>query len=453
MTPRDQQVLLQINSSVEFDGRLAQADILCTTAHVEMLCKAGLVTSQEREKLLIGLGKIAARIAEGAMPLDPRLEDVHTNVEVALQRQVGKLAGKVGAARGRNDLAVASLRIWLRDICDQISEKLTYLVEAFVEQARVHAGTVMPGMTHLQAAQPISFGHLCMAYAEMFYRDVRRFRHVREWMNESPLGACALAGTSFDIDRHFLADRLGFDRPTANSIDSVADRDFALEFLFACATTSIHMSRVVEDFVLWLTPQFGFLDLPDHLVGRSTVMPHKRNPDALELIRGKCGRMIGNLNTLQVVLKGLSMSYCRDLQEDKEALFDSADSIAISLDVMRMVAKGLTVRREAMSAAAGAGFTTSTDYADWLVKEHAVPFREAHHLMSELVALAAKDGLALWELPREARAAIDPRVGGHDWPRIEALQSMRSRDCHGATAPYRVLEAAEDIQARLAKTT
>ncbi len=322
MDAKTKRVLDSINSSVEFDYRLAQADVACTSAHITMLAQQGIISAHDGDVLLAGLDKIAAQVAAGQFVCKPELEDVHMNVEAELERHVGVLAGKIGAARGRNDLAVTALRIWLREQCDQICDKLYALIAAFVAQAQRHAHTVMPGMTHLQAAQPVSFGHLCLAYGEMYLRDARRFVQVRKWLNESPLGACALAGTSFNIDRTLTAQELGFARVSANSIDSVADRDFVLDFLGACATTSIHASRFAEDVVIWLTPQFGFLSLPDFLAGRSAIMPHKRNPDALELVRAKSGRIIGNLNTVQIVLKGLTMSYSRDMQEDKEQVFD-----------------------------------------------------------------------------------------------------------------------------------
>lgn len=442
-------ILTAINSSVDFDVRLAKADIACTSAHVAMLHRMGILSVDEQDALERGLQKVGTAIDEGQFVWNPELEDVHTNIESGLERLVGPLAGKIGAARGRNDLAVTALRIWLRDKCEEATEKLIGVVGAFVAHAEEHADTVMPGMTHLQAAQPVSFGHLCLAYAEMFHRDARRFAQVREWLNESPLGACALAGTSFEIDRHFIATRLGFDRPTTNSIDSVADRDFVLDFLGACATTSVHVSRFAEDVVVWLTPQFGLLSLPDFLAGRSAIMPHKRNPDVLELIRAKSGRVIGNLNTLQIVLKGLSMSYCRDLQEDKEAAFDSADAICLSLDVLGLVVANLQVHRDVMRKAAGTGFTTSTDFADWLVRHKGLPFRQAHHLVTKLVEVAQHRGCSLGELEEADRAAVDPRLGGSDWPLLDAEESMRSRSSYGGTAPERVRAAAQHMRARI----
>ncbi|MFC5475233.1 argininosuccinate lyase [Paraherbaspirillum soli] len=449
MDATTKRVLDTVNSSVDFDYRLAQADVACTSAHVAMLARQGILSGEDSEVLLAGLKQIGVDIDEGSFICKPELEDIHMNVEAELERHVGMMAGKIGAARGRNDLAVTALRMWIRDKCDEVLGKLFELIAAFVEQAEQHARTVMPGMTHLQAAQPVSFGHLCLAYAEMFFRDARRFGQVREWLNESPLGACALAGTSFNIDREFTAVQLGFAQPTANSIDSVADRDFVLDFLGACATASIHASRFAEDVVIWITPQFGFLSLPDFLAGRSAIMPHKRNPDALELVRAKSGRIVGNLNTVQIVLKGLTMSYCRDMQEDKEATFDSADAICLSLDVLRLVVEHLTVHEDAMRTAANTGFTTSTDFADWLTREKHIPFRQAHHMMSSLVDLAQKSGCTLAELPPATRAQVDERLGAPDWPQFSADESISSRTSHGGTAPSRILQAAQHMTRRV----
>jgi argininosuccinate lyase len=449
MDVHTKQVLDNINSSVAFDYRLAQADVSCTSTHVTMLVRQGILNTQDGDVLIAGLEKISAKISAGQFVCKPELEDVHMNVEAELEHHVGDLAGKIGAARGRNDLAATALRIWLRDKCEEICEKLYDLIAVFVKQAQVHAHTVMPGMTHLQAAQPVSFGHLCLAYSEMYLRDVQRFLQVRERLNESPLGACALAGTSFNIDRTFTAQQLGFDLASANSIDSVADRDFVLDFLGACATTSIHGSRFVEDVVIWLTPQFGFLSLPDFLVGRSKIMPHKRNPDALELVRAKSGRMIGNLNTVQIVLKGLTMSYSRDMQEDKEATFDSADAICLSLDVLKLVVEHMQVHKDVMLHAANTGFTTSTDFADWLAREKQIPFRQAHHMVSNLVDLAQANNCSLAQLPSEIRVNVDRRLAYPDWPQFSAEESMSSRTSYGGTAPVRVLEAAQEMQYRV----
>lgn len=449
MDPYIQGVLNTINSSVEFDYRLAKADIACSTAHITMLARQGILTKDDHEILLAGLKTIATAVNDGNFVCDPALEDVHTNIEKALERLVGYAADKIGAARGRNDLAVTALRLWVRDKCDEIIEKLLDVLTSFTLRAERHAHVVMPGMTHLQAAQPLSFGHLSLAYAEMFLRDAQRFVQTRKWLNECPLGACALAGTNFDIDRDFTATQLGFARPTANSVDSVADRDFVLDFLGACATASIHISRFTEDVLIWLTPQFGFLSLPDFLAGRSAIMPHKRNPDALELIRAKSGRIVGNLNTVQIALKGLSMSYCRDLQEDKEATFDSAESLCLALDVLRLVVDHLQIHEEAMLTAANAGFTTSTDYADWLCREKGIPFKQAHHLVSALVDVAQQQGCSLAALPAALRARIDARLADPDWPHITARESVCSRVSFGGTAPDRVLEAAQEMRQRV----
>jgi argininosuccinate lyase len=448
LPPDARRVLDAVNSSVHFDYRLAAADLACTAAHVRMLARLGVYHAEESEQVQAGVSTVADDVGQGRFVCNPELEDVHMNVEAAVAAQAGTLAERIGTARGRNDLAVTTLRMWVRQHCDDTIGQLLGLVEAFVHQAERHAATVMPGMTHLQAAQPVTFGHLCLAYAEMFYRDARRFLQARDWLNESPLGACALAGTSFPIDREAMARELGFVQATANSIDSVADRDFVLDFLGACATSSIHASRFAEDVLIWLTPQFGFLSLPDFLAGRSAIMPHKRNPDALELVRAKSGRIAGSLHAVQMVLKGLSMSYCRDLQEDKEATFDAAQSIAFVLDVLRMVVDHLEVHPKAMREAAAAGFTTSTDFADWLVRERGVPFRQAHHWVSALVDLARRQGCSLADLPPSVRAQVDPSLGLGTWPRFTPEESVASRTSAGGTAPERVLEAMRALSER-----
>lgn len=449
LSPDIRRVVDAVNSSVEFDHRLATADLACTAAHVRMLARLGVYSADEARQVQAGLDAIGDEVAAGRFVCKPELEDVHTNIEAAVAARVGELAGRIGTARGRNDLAVTTLRMWVRDRCDETVGRLVALVESFASQAERHAATVMPGMTHLQAAQPVSFGHLCLAYAEMFHRDARRFLQVREWLNESPLGACALAGTSFAIDRDGVARELGFDRATANSIDSVADRDFVLDFLGACATSSIHASRFAEDVLVWLTPQFGFLSLPDFLAGRSAIMPHKRNPDALELVRAKSGRIVGSLQAVQMVLKGLSMSYCRDLQEDKEAAFDAAGSMEFVLDVLRVVVDHLEVHPQSMRDVAAAGFTTSTDFADWLVRERGVPFRRAHHWVSALVERAQRLGCTLADLPAAVRAEVDPSLGAQPWPRFTPEESIASRISAGGTAPERVVEALRELLQRI----
>jgi argininosuccinate lyase len=393
--------------------------------------------------LLAALEHLRIKVVENSIQYRAELEDVHTNLEAELAQLAGSSGGHAGVARGRNDLAVTALRMWVRAQCDHITEQLLVLCETIGRNARRDLCLVMPGMTHLQPAQAISVGHLWLAYGEMFLRDVQRFSEVRRRLNECPLGACALAGTSFDIDRHFTAQQLGFESPCRNSIDAVADRDFVLDFLGACTTYAIHASRVCEDLLIWLTPQFGFFALPDFLVGRSTIMPHKRNPDLIELIRGKVGRVAGSQQAIQMVLKGLSISYCRDLQEDKEATFDAARTVGPTVDVLRLVFEHIEPRPQEMLLAANSPHTTSTDYVDWLVGARSIPYKEAHRLVGCLVDVAIASGTSLPNIPEPARVKVDERLAGDDWPRFDAQSSMRSRDSYGGTAPERVERAAD----------
>jgi len=446
-------VMREVNSSVQFDARLAPETIQCLGVHVAMLASKELIASDAHKALDDALSKLADSVAKGRFQCNAELEDIHTNIEAVIGEKVGAIAGNVGLARARNDVAVTTLRMWTRTQNLAMVRMLRSLIEVFTSAAECHADTVMPGMTHLQPAQPITWGHLCLAYAEMFYRDLERFTQATERLNDCPLGACALAGTSFAIDRNFTASALGFKSPTRNSIDSVADRDFVLDFLGAAATCSVHISRVAEDLIIWLTPEFGFVSLPDGLVGRSALIPHKRNPDALELIRGKCGRMAGNLHAVQMVLKGLTMSYSRDLQEDKEAIFDSADALSLSLRVLTLIFKNLSVQSEVMLRAANAGYTTSSDLADWLTHTKGIDAASAHELTTRLVRAAAERGVKLSDIPIDVRLAIDLRLGGVDWPRLDALASVESRDSFGGTAPIRVREAARAMRELIATTS
>jgi argininosuccinate lyase len=446
---RSHQIIAAISQSASFDWRLALDDVACTRAHVTMLADHGLVPADVGKALLSALDLVSARIAEGNFVCRTELEDVHSNVEAAVRDIAGEAADWLSVARARNDLAVTALRLWLLRQVDAHGASLCHLAASLSDQASQHATVLLAGMTHQQIAQPVTWGHMLLAYAEMFLRDASRFARVREALGECPLGACALAGTSFPIDRHATAHTLGFARPTENSIDSVADRDFALDYLAACATASIHLSRIAEDFVVWLTPGFGFFRLPEFLAGRSSIIPHKRNPDALELVRAKAARCITNLATLQTVLKGLSMSYARDLQEDKEVIFDSAETLALCLDTMALVFSHLEIDEAAMRRAAEASFSTSSDYADWLVRERGFPHADAHRLTGVLVGLAQQTGGGLSQLTASARASVDPRLGGDDWPDIDAAASVASRKSFGGTAPVNVIAAAERLRTRI----
>ncbi|MEV2193179.1 argininosuccinate lyase [Streptomyces phaeochromogenes] len=442
-----------IGATAHFDQRLAPYDIKASHAHVTMLLKQGIVPTDAAAGLHQGLEKLGEQIRSGAAPLDPDAEDVHTAIEEYLEKEIGAAAGWLGTARARNDLAVTALRLWIRDHVTFLSRKLLALTEALVEQGERHAGTVMPGFSHLQIAQPLTFGHVCLAYAETFLRDVERMGFVLALQDESPMGSAALAGTGFPIDRAAVARSLGFGRPTANSLESVGDRGFALDFLNAGASVALNLSRFGAELVFWSSQPVGLISLPDELVSSSSAMPHKRNPDAAELVRGKSGRVLGNHHALQTVVKGLPLSYFRDLQEDKEPLFDTADTLALSLDAAVSLAILMRPNTDAMRTAADVAFGTSGDLADWLTRERQIPFREAHHLVTELVRVCARQGCSLGELPLESRRGIDERLAFPEWPVITVEASVVSRDSQGGTAPIRVREAAAELRTRLVEFT
>ncbi|MER8226273.1 argininosuccinate lyase [Streptomyces sp. NPDC094143] len=442
-----------IGTSAHYDRRLAPYDIAASQAHVTMLLKQRIIPADAAAGLHRGLDLLSEQVATGADPLDPDAEDVHTAIEQYLQALVGADAGWLGTARARNDLAVTALRLWIRDQVETLSGKVLALAEALVTQAEQHSATVMPGFSHLQIAQPVTFGHVCVAYAEMFLRDVQRLRFVLALQHECPMGSAALAGTGFPIDRESVARNLGFERPTANSLESVGDRGFALDFLAAGASLALDLSRFGAEIVFWSSQPVGLISLPDELVSSSAALPHKRNPDAAELIRAKSGRVLGNLHTLQAVVKGLPLSYFRDLQEDKEPLFDTADTLVLSLDAAISIATLMRPNADTMRAASDLSFVTSGDLADWLTRERKIPFREAHHLVTKLVRLAEKHRLALGELPLELRRGVDERLAITEWPDITVEASVASRDSQGGTAPSRVLEAAAHIRSQLAQFT
>ncbi len=439
-----------IGTTAHYDRRLARYDIAASQAHVTMLARQGIVPAAAATALHEALAKLDRQIESGAAPLNPDAEDVHTAVEEYLETQIGADAGWLGTARARNDLAVTALRLWLRVQVSTLTTKIAVLVAALAEQADRHAATVMPGFSHLQIAQPLTFGHVCLAYAETLLRDAERMRLVLTLQDESPMGSGALAGSGFPIDRTAVALELGFRRPSANSLESVGDRGFALDFLSAGAAVALDLSRFGAEIVFWSSQPVGLIELPDELVSSSAALPHKRNPDAAELIRGKSGRVLGNLHALQAVVKGLPLSYFRDLQEDKEPLFDTADTLALSLDAAVSLATLMRPKVEAMRAAADVAFITSSDLADWLTRERRLPFREAHHLVTRLVRVAREQGCSLGELSPESRARVDPRLDFAEWPEITIDASVASRDSQGGTAPARVREAAADLRSRLA---
>ncbi|PNG25886.1 argininosuccinate lyase [Methylocella silvestris] len=436
-------IMEEINASIGFDYRLAMQDIAGSKAHVAMLADAGIVSADDAADITKGLEAIKAEIESGAFTFSRALEDIHMNVESRLAALIGPAAGRLHTARSRNDQVALDFRLWVRDTIDALDSQLRGLQLALAEKAKIYAGAVMPGFTHMQSAQPVTFGHHLLAYVEMFARDRSRLRDARARLNESPLGAAALAGTSFPIDRHATARALGFDRPTANSLDSVSDRDFVLETLSAASIAAVHLSRFAEEIVLWSTPQFGFARLSDKFSTGSSIMPQKRNPDAAELVRGKAGRVIGALTGLLIVMKGLPLTYSKDMQEDKEGAFDALHSLSLCLAAMTGMVKDIEPDTERMKAAAGAGYATATDLADWLVKALGLPFREAHHVTGRLVAAASAQDKGLEELTLAEMQAVEPRIDAGVFAVLGVENSVRSRMSYGGTAPANVSEQAE----------
>lgn len=434
-------VMERINASIDFDRRLYAQDIDASRAHCRMLVAQGILSSADGDAIADGLEKIRAEIEAGAFAFTTALEDIHMNIEARLGELIGDPAGRLHTARSRNDQVATDLRLWVRDALDRLESGLADLQGALLDQAERHADTIMPGMTHLQAAQPVTFGHHLLAYVEMVGRDRSRARDCRARLNESPLGAAALAGTAFPIDREATARALGFDRPMANSLDAVSDRDFALEFLALAAIAATHLSRLAEEIVLWTSAQFGFVALSDAFSTGSSIMPQKRNPDAAELIRGKAGRVIGALNALLVVMKGLPLAYGKDMQEDKEPVFDAEATLALCVAAMTGMIADMTIDRDAMRAAAGAGHATATDLADWLVRTLDMPFREAHHVTGRIVRLADEAGCALDALPLEAMRKVEPRITEDVFAVLGVENSVASRTSLGGTAPDNVRRA------------
>ena len=439
----------EINASIDFDRKLGPQDIVGSEAHVAMLARQAIVEPADAAAILSGLAQVKGEIEAGTFPFSRALEDIHMNVESRLAEIVGPVAGRLHTARSRNDQVAVDFRLWVRDAIDAILVQITQLQRALATRALECAAMVMPGFTHLQSAQPVTFGHHLMAYVEMLARDAGRFRDARRRLNECPLGAAALAGTSFPIDREMTAKALGFDRPTANSLDSVADRDFALEALSAAAITAAHLSRFAEEIVLWTTPQFGFVSLSDAFTTGSSIMPQKRNPDAAELVRGKTGRIFGALIGLLAVMKGLPLAYSKDMQEDKEGVFDAFRTLALSLAAMTGMVEDMTPDPKRMKAAAGAGYATATDLADWLVKALKIPFREAHAITGRIVALAAERGARLEKLTLEEMRSVEPRITGDVFGVLGVERSVKSRTSYGGAAPANVRHQARAWLRRL----
>jgi argininosuccinate lyase len=432
------ELMQAINVSIGFDRRLAPQDLRGSRAHCAMLTKIGVISGDDGARILEGLDIIEQEMASGAFPFREEYEDIHMNVEARLKELIGEPAGRLHTARSRNDQVALDFRLWVRDACDRTQEQLHGLQRALLAKAEAHADTLMPGFTHLQPAQPVTFGHHLMAYVEMFGRDAARFADARARMNESPLGAAALAGSPFPIDRHMTAEAMGFDGPTANSLDSVSARDFALEALAAASICATHLSRIAEEIVIWVTPQFGFIALSDAFTTGSSIMPQKRNPDAAELVRAKVGRILGSLVSLMTVMKGLPLAYSKDMQEDKQPVFEAFDSLSLALAAMTGMVLDLEPQTERMAAAAGAGYSTATDLADWLVRVLNLPFRQAHHITGAAVKRAEHLGVDLPSLPLQELQALEPGITGEVYAVLAPAASVASRTSYGGAAPAQV---------------
>ena len=444
-------IMQAINTSISFDNKLYAEDIRGSIAHSQMLAEQGIISRGDQKKIAKGLKAILAEIEGGKFVFSEKLEDIHMNVEARLAELIGPAAGRLHTARSRNDQVAVDFRLWVKNEFLRVAEALKGLIAAFLDRAEEHAATVMPGFTHMQAAQPVTFGHHCMAYVEMFARDLSRVSDAVERMDESPLGAAALAGTGFPIDRHMTAKALGFREPTRNSLDSVSDRDFALEFLSIAAICATHLSRLAEEIVIWSTPQFGFVKLSDSFSTGSSIMPQKKNPDAAELVRAKTGRVNGHLIGLLTVMKGLPLTYSKDMQEDKEAVFDAAETLDLMLAAMTGMVRDMTVDAGAMKRAAGAGYSTATDLADWLVRALGLPFREAHHVTGRVVALAESRKIGLERLTLADLQAIHPGITADVFSVLSVQNSVKSRTSFGGTAPSEVRKQIRAWKKRLGK--
>ncbi len=442
-------VMREINASLPFDKRLWRQDIAGSIAHARMLGAQGILTADEAATIIAGLEDVRAEYEAGDLPADLALEDIHMATEARLAEKIGPVAGRLHTARSRNDQVATDFRLFVRDAIDEVDASLASLQRALLDRAAEHAGSVMPGFTHLQSAQPVTLGHHLMAYHEMIARDRTRFSDARTRMNRSPLGSAALAGTGFPIDRHATAATLGFDGPTRNSLDAVSDRDFALDYLMAATQCSLHLSRLAEEFVIWASQPFGFISLPDAYSTGSSIMPQKRNPDAAELVRGHAGRIMGCMTSLCVTMKGLPLAYSKDMQDDKPPLFEAHDLLGLSITAMAGMVETTIFRPERMRALAESGFATATDLADWLVREANVPFREAHHITGRTVKAAEDAGLQLAQLPIDTLKAIDPRIDERVYAVLTVDASVASRQSYGGTAPDQVRARIAEARAAL----
>ena len=437
-------IMREINASIPFDKALWRQDITASKAHVAMLGAQGIVSAEDAATISAGLDRVAAEYEAHGVPENWDLEDIHMTTESRLAELIGPAAGRLHTARSRNDQVATDFRLWVREAMEQADAGLHALQVALVTRAGEHADSIMPGFTHLQTAQPVTLGHHLMAYYEMAARDRSRFADARARMNQSPLGAAALAGTGFPIDRHATAAALGFDAPTRNSLDSVSDRDFALDYLMAAAQTALHLSRLAEEFIIWASQPFGFVRLPDSLSTGSSIMPQKKNPDAAELVRGHAGRIVGCLTSLMITMKGLPLAYSKDMQDDKPPVFEAAGLLTLCIAAMTGMVEATTFRTDRMRAAAELGYATATDLADWLVRQAGIPFREAHHITGSAVKLAESRGIALDQLPLADLQAIDARVDERVYAALSVEASVAARASYGGTAP-------EQVKARVAE--
>jgi argininosuccinate lyase len=431
-------IMEEINASIGFDQKLWRQDIQGSLAHAAMLAKTGILTPEDVAAITAGLKQVEAEIDGGAFTFSRALEDIHMNVESRLRELIGPVAGRLHTARSRNDQVATDMRLWVRDTLDLLDGQIADVQCAMAKKAREYAGAVMPGFTHLQSAQPVTFGHHLLAYVEMLARDRSRLADARRRMNECPLGAAALAGTSFPIDRRMTAATLGFDRPTANSLDSVSDRDFVLEALSLASICAMHLSRFADEIVLWTTPQFGFIRLSDAFSTGSSIMPQKKNPDAAELVRGKAGRIFGALQAMLTMMKGLPLTYSKDMQEDKEGTFDALQTLSLCLAATAGMVRDMTPDVKAMKKAAGLGYATATDLADWLVRVLELPFRDAHHVTGRLVGLASARGVGLEKLSLADMQGVEPRITAEVFAVLGVERSVKSRVSLGGTAPANV---------------
>src|SRR5665213_1944665 len=444
-------IMEEINASIDFDRHLYRQDIAASKAHADMLAKQGIITADDAKKIAHGLDTILSEIEAGKFSFKRTLEDIHMNVEGRLGELIGEAAGRLHTARSRNDQVATDFRLWMRDTIDALDAALAGFQRALADKALEHAGTVMAGLTHMQTAQPVTFGHHLLAYVEMAARDRGRFADARKRLNESPLGSGALAGTSFDLDRDMTAKALGFDRPSANSLDAVSDRDFVMETLAAASIASVHLSRLAEEIVIWTSPLTGLVKLSDKFTSGSSMMPQKRNPDAAELVRAKTGRVIGALTALLIVMKGLPLAYQKDMQEDKQGAMEAFGALSLAVRAMTGMVADIVPDEARMKAAAGEGYATATDLADWLVRTLKMPFRDAHHVTGRIVAKASGEGVALHELPLQAMQAIEPRITKEALSVLSVEASVKSRTSYGGTAPKNVLAQAKGWLKRLEK--